>query len=690
MKRAFALALALILVSAQLGLMEKTAKAAPELPWASLTGIQVVMGDKIIFGSYQVEIQDIDAVTWTSAIIQVSGPQGTKKLTLKENEYGYYPNTENPVMRFNIVIWNSGGTPTLLVTIESPLVKVSRKVINKGGTATLTGNVKVKLVSIDNGSAKFSATTPTSTTPYTFTLKPGEGRGITYKISSDYSYENFVYVYLNKTTSTSATVDFYMPKVATTSIKIEHKSSSGGGTTPTPKPTTSCNCLIHEGLLYKGESLTVKYNNTNYGIKLVSVSSTKVGVEVWKAKEKLGEYLLSVGQSKTITGTPVKFTVTTAEPSYNRAKIQVYGPEDVQVSPPTREAEIKATIDALPKKLLIGDYLVVAINVQNSGRGDAYDINVAAPIPDGFELVSSTKSWNIKSLPAFSNMPALVYVLKPTRVGSYDIGKAVVTYYDDKSLLSGKEKSASSGALGGITVYGIPQLEVGALAYNGTWAKYVTASKGDSIKMKLSIKASGSDPEYEFVNNVTLHLNIGDSLDGPTEIKFGTLKAKDSKNIVADFTVLGENLTNVEGFLTYVDPIGNEHTLYLGNLLTINSIPPVIIEKEVKVWPTPDELPEYVNRTLASLGNESRPLAEELMNITKTYIPPKTNTWKVLAILFIVLTVVFGGAAFKYWNDSEKLRKALEKKKAKRPGGLPKKEEETVEGSSRPAEGGGL
>ncbi len=229
----------------------------------------------------------------------------------------------------------------------------------------------------------------------------------------------------------------------------------------------------------------------------------------------------------------------------------------------------------------------------------------------------------------------------------------------------------SPPVLKGIRVYSIPGIEVTAQAYNGTWGgNYVDAKAGDTVKARFTLSAGKGNPNYEFVTNATLLLNLPSGLDGPpSSIKLGTIKAGETRTVQADLKVLKENLTNVGATLVYLDPLGNEHRIELGNLITINSIPPKVIVKveKVKVWPTAKELPAYVNETLANMS-DPRPLAEELKNVTEYYIPAKKgNPWKPLAVLFIILTIVLAGATYRYWDEAEKLRKKLERKKSRRP-----------------------
>jgi len=673
MRRTIALMILVSFLLAPLGWVHTQVEAANELPWGFVDGIKLVTDDTLIFGNYRIVVKDIDSVSWSKAIIEVSGPEGTKEITVTENSYAYYPDDDKPVLRFSVILWNSEGTPTIFLTVSSPLVKKFTKVIPKGGTITVTpGNVEITLVKSNSTAAEFKAKSPT-TPAVTFTLTPGEGWGINYKLAnSTYTYSNFVYVYLNKTTSSSATVDVYMPKVPVTKIEVIRAKEESGSSSQTTQGT--CSCMVYDDLLYAGEKLSLRYDKTLYGIEVVSVSSTKVSVKVYEGSKLLNTYLLPLGQTQKISGTPISFLITRADVRYGRVEMKVYAPRDTQVIPPVRKAVIKVGMTALPKKVLLGDYLVVTISVENDGRGDAYDLNVAAPIPNGFQLVSSTQSWSLKTLPAFSKMPALIYVLKPTKVGKFQIGRALVKYYDDQSLLTGAQRAVYSPILSGIEVYAVPKLSLRAKAYNGTWGSYVRAKVNDTVTLALTLNAEKGNPTYEFIKNATLILRYPKSLKGPTVLSLGTVKAGDVKTVKVPLQVLGENLSLVEATLRYLDPLGNQHEVNYGTLVAIDSVPPKVVVEKVKVWPKPEELPAYINRTLASMDNAT-PLAEEIMTVVSPYVPKKSNPWKPIAIVFIVATLVLAGVLY---NCRRRLG-ALEAKvlrKQRRPGGLPKKAEE--------------
>jgi hypothetical protein len=271
-------------------------------------------------------------------------------------------------------------------------------------------------------------------------------------------------------------------------------------------------------------------------------------------------------------------------------------------------------------------------------------------------------------------MPALIYVLKPTKVGKFQIGRALVKYYDDQSLLTGAQRAVYSPILSGIEVYAVPKLSLRAKAYNGTWGSYVRAKVNDTVTLALTLNAEKGNPTYEFIKNATLILRYPKSLKGPTVLSLGTVKAGDVKTVKVPLQVLGENLSLVEATLRYLDPLGNQHEVNYGTLVAIDSVPPKVVVEKVKVWPKPEELPAYINRTLASMDNAT-PLAEEIMTVVSPYVPKKSNPWKPIAIVFIVATLVLAGVLY---NCRRRLG-ALEAKvlrKQRRPGGLPKKAEE--------------
>jgi len=651
-------------------------ESASILPNASITGsIELNIGDKVQLGPFQIEFVDTN-FNLTEFFITVRGPEGTLSHLFRDGEHWAYPSASNVYLNLSVYKWVGHNTKAILLGISSPLQRViSGRSLNVGDTLTLPEGfpaIKVKLTSASSDQATFEVVMPYGATQ-TLVISRGAGAGVGYRLDSEHYYSNYLYIkLLNVTNEKSAVVDVYLPKVASTAFKIIRTEN---GTQPvTPEETV----LVYNGLLYTGEKLPVIVNSTTYYVSILSVTPIGVRAEVFKGNQSLGSLILGVGDvPKLVPGTPLKLSVQNVDPSHSRATIMVYAPMGTKVKPILRPANLLVNISAMPKEIMINDNLVVTINVRNLGRGDAYDVNVAAPIPDGFELISMTKTWTLKSFPAFTSMPALIYVLKPTRVGEFEIGRAVVTFYDDKSLETGQKRMVYSPPLKGIKVYAIPTINVNALAYNGTWSNYVSAKVNDTVKLKFTISAAKGNPDYEFVTNATLILSLPPSVDGPSKVNVGTVRAGDAKTVQVNLKVLKENLTNVRATLVYLDPLGGKHILQLGSLVTINSIPPKVVVKKVEVWPTPDQLPGYVNKTLSEMKNP-KPLASELANISLQYLPKekKSNPWEPIAIIFIILTIVLAGVAYKYWNDAEILREKLERRKQRRPGGLPKKEEQ--------------
>jgi hypothetical protein len=648
-------------------------QASASVPKYASISVTLGLGDSALLGPYNITFSDV-SLTWDQVYISVSGPQGTSSSVLRQGDSLYYPvNNENALLVVTVV-WIQKDNQAVLLNVQSPLIKVySNKTISKGSSITLPEGyppIKITLESSSSTDTAFKVTMPYGET-YTVTIPEGGAKGVSYKLGAGHSYLNYLFIEVLDATNSGARVNIYAPRVASVSFRIVKKKT--GEQTGTFKVSTT---LIYGDLLYTGEKLPITYNGTKYYFELVSVIPDVVKVKAYKGNETIGTYTLSVGDiPKAVSGTPFMLAVQKTEPDYKRAIIRIYGPIEAEVTPILRSAEVVANITAVPKKVLLGQDIVLSIGVENFGRGNAYQLNVAAPIPNGFQLISMTKSWQVKNLPAFTRLPMLVYVLRPTKVGKFDIGKVIVTYYDDQSLETGKMKTIYSKPLTGIVVYNVPALSVSGSAYNGTWSDYVRVKVNTTVKVKLTVIASEGNPDYEFVKNATLYLTLPKGLQGPSEVKLGDLKAGDSKSVIVDLKVTKEALLNVGATLIYQDPLGEEHQLQTGNLVSINSIPREVVVKEVKVWPKPEELPAYINKTLSAMDDPT-PVAEEIVGVASHYVPPKGNPWKPTALVFIIATIVLGALTYNYYSQLEKLREKVLRKKQRRPGGLPKKEEE--------------
>ncbi len=684
MKRHVALIVVGVLILSTMPLV----KSANIPSQASLDLITLHMGDSIVLGDYKITFAGLGRISpgnVLAADIEISGPEGKDGFPLSNGAWALYPSSSNPLLNISVV-WLKENEKTALVRVSSPLEKlIPDETLSVGQYLTLPSGfprIKIKLAAAYSTRAVFNIYLPYSSSPKTVTVDEDDGVGVAYKLAEDMYYSPYIYIYLKDSKSgSSAKFDLYVPKVFSTKFQIERKGA--GTTTPT---TTKVIEMIYDDLLYTGESLPVDVNGTEYRVKLLSLIPNIAKVAVIKGNETIDTLVLETGDvPKKVKNAPLELAVQSVEVKYNRATLKVYAPQGSTAIPILRSADIKVGIDTSQKTVMLGDNIAVVITVQNNGKGDAYDLNVAAPIPSNFEVVSAVKTWELKTLPAFANMPALIYVLKPTKVGEYKIGKAIVTFYDPQSINTGKKKTAVSNELSGIKVYSTPEISVTAAAYNGTWNDYIRTDAGKQIKVRFSIKASSGNPNFEFIKNATLKLILPNNLEGPSSISLGTIKAGENRTVEASFKVTTKDLGLVAVQLTYLDPLGNQHEMNLGNLVTVNSIPPKVEvrEKVVKVYPEPKELPAFINQTLAKM-TDATPLAEKIAGIANAYIPPKksTNYWKPLGILFILLSIVLGAAAYRYWAGYEKAMAELRRKKKSRPGGLPKKEEEIERGEA--------
>ena len=647
--------------------------------YASVSAVSLGPSDKVTLGSFTVEYVDLEAPTLggntTKIYFRVTGPTGAMNYVASAGSWFAYPNNQNPYINVS-VLWISENK-SALIEIQSPLQKLlSNQSMLVGQELTLPQGlprIKIKLTAVSGDQVTFQVILPYGETR-TLIISKGSGGGVRYKLGGNYYYNNYLYIQVLNTVTNGATFDVYIPKVASTSFRVLRAGQSkGGGNVSLTKVE---DILVYSGLLYINEQLPVKYQNTTYYVKLLTTIPSVAKIEVLKGEKVLGTALLEVGDlPRVISNSPFKISVSSVEPNYKRATLRIYAPPGTEVTPILRRANVIAMINATPRRIMLSDSLVVMINVENLGRGDAYDVSVAAPIPNDFELVSQAKSWNLKTLSAFTNMPALIYILKPTKVGKFEIGKAIVTFYDDQSLETGKKRVVYSPTLTGVEVYNIPSLDVKALAYNGTWGTYVTTDVNKTVSVKFTVSAGAGNKDYEYIQNATLILSSSNSLSGPSVIKLGTIRAGETKTAQVDFKVLSANVTNIKATLVYTDPLGDVHQMYLGNLVTINSIPPKILIKKVKTYPEPNELPGYINATLSSITNPE-PTAKEIADVVRAYLPPQSNAWKGVGILFIILTIILAGLTYRYWYEAEKLKEALGRKKKRRPGGLPKREAE--------------
>lgn len=651
---------------------------------AQVTLIELGLGDSVIFGNYEIKFADVNP-SWTKVNIHIyekgkTTPSATPVLGVGES----YPfPTENNPLFYVKIAWIKSDAKTIYLRIESPLKKLESKTLSEGDTYQLPSwlpEIKIKVVEAYDDSAKFEIILPyeTDSKVVTLNITEGKGDGISYKLTEisgkTISYYPYVYIDLKSSANNGdVNFDIYIPEYATTSLQVKRAQVSEE--TPqqvVAEPTE----LIYNDILYVGEILTFSINQTTYKLRLNSVGYYSSFSVFDKNNKPIKTFTVKEGLGYQLSQVPIRVEIppNSVDLSYNRTKVRLYAPKGSEVQPIIREANIKVELSVSTTKILLdGDELIVFVNVENQGKGKAFDVNVVAPIPSGFELRSGIGTWNLKMLDAFTQMPVLVYTLKPTQVGSYKLDTVNVQYYNE----AGEKKVVKSNTINQIIVYGLPKLSLSGEAFNGTWSTYVHTQE-KTVKLKFTISAEGKDAKYEFIKNATIKLLLPDSLDGETELFVGDLKAGETKTLESEYAILKPDNAIISAMLVYQDPLGKWHEENFGNLVIVNSLPPAVEIKEVKVYPSPEELPQYVNSTLAKLDNKTREvLAEKLNNITISYLPPSEkgiNWWPILAILFLITSAVL---AYNYIDLKSKYEKALKElgRRKRRPGGLPKKEE---------------
>ncbi|MCD6140807.1 MAG: DNA cytosine methyltransferase [Thermococcus sp.] len=647
---------------------------------ASIDQVMLSLGESVTFGDYKIQFADIDQA-WTQALIKVYAKDGSL-VTSKVLPTGYslsVPDNDNPLFYVRLA-WILRSNQKILISLESELELVEGDVqINKNDAYNLPYKfndvvipaIKVKVTNTYENKANVRIVLPYET--ITATIFEGDHYAVPYKLTSDFQYFPYLYLYLKNATTSYAVFDVYLPKYPTTVFQLGE--GGAGGTTPSA-PGAEPTELVYNDIMYEGENLIIDINGTEYALGLNTVGYYSSFTLFDKDNNPLKSFEVKKGTGYELSEAPLVVELINYESEYKRAYLRVYAPRGTEVAPIVRDPKIEVSVSTSSTELLLNDELLVFINVENSGRGRADNVNVVASIPTGFELGSEIGTWSLDTLNPFTEMPVLVYLLKPTQVGKYELGPVVVKYYDERGI----EREVDSGNPLSITVYAIPKLSVTGEAFNGTWGTYVHTQE-KTVKLKFTISAEGKDPEYEFIKNATLQLSIPDSLDGETKLYVGDLKAGETKTLESDYAILKADNAIISAKLVYQDPLGNWHEENFESLAVVNSLPPAVETKEVKVYPEPEELPSYVNTTLANLDNESKiELAEALKNISVSYLPPETgiNWWPIIAILFILVSAVLG---YNYVDLKGKYDKALKElgRRKRRPGGIPKKEEAQVQ-----------
>ncbi|RLF76711.1 DNA cytosine methyltransferase [Thermococci archaeon] len=649
-------------------------KSAQKPDYAKLTLVKLGLKDSIIFGNYEIKFADVNP-DWTQALIEIykkgeSKPSKTALLT--SGGRMFYPDSTNPIlevsigyiMSYNKVIYLEAG---------SPLKKAESKTLDEGKTykpTYLDGKVSIKLVDVTDSSAKFTVTL--NGISYTKTIEEDSGQGFGYKISSDISYYPFVWIKVTKAVKNDyAEFDIWIPTYPVTSVSVKRASQTGTQNQTQGAPDT----VVYNDVMYKDEILNIYYNGTTYKLRLNQVGLYS-SFSLFKGTTPLETFQVKAGGYHESDKAPIGVEVVkdSYDTEYNRLTVKVWAPHGASAPPILREAKLKLIVETTSKKIMLGDKMILTVKVVNEGKGKAFGLKLNSNIPNGLEQEVYPEKLTITKLDAFSEYPLATYILTPSQVGSYQIGKFGVEYYDE----FGNLKKVESDTIGALKVYTLPKIE---LNVDNDYFK-VDTSKDNKVKVKFNVVLEKGNPAFEFIENATLHLEFPDSLNAYSrDISLGDLRANESISKEIIFTVNKAELSKVSATLTYKDALGEEHQIEFPNLVIIDAVPPAIVEKKVKVYPEAQELPSFVNATLAGLDNETRALlAEELKNVSEAYIPPqppKTNWWAVFAILFLIFGIGFGVAYYNLKGKYEEAQRKLARRKPK-PGGLPLKKEEEV------------
>lgn len=645
---------------------------------AEISPITLGLGDSVQIANYTIQFYDV-STNWSLVTVRVSYSGGAQLLFLKEGETGYFPSKDAEIFEVAVnAIDRENGRIT--ISIASPLRKVRSGVqMTPGETIVLNRNAMIKLVSSWTNGASIGVKLPPLKDFLRFNLVKGQMRSFDYGLSPGLPYVNYLGVQLVDATPEAAVLNIYLPALDAENLTLK-KIPAGNGSQPAPEGPTLY-FEAYRGYILFNETATVE---TEKGTVTLQVSEVSGGAGVIT---RIGFYIRFSAVNGTVVsrkialepgsgpvqvpGIPVMISLYGADLEHRRVDIGIYAPTGSTVSVPPRPANVSVSVNAVPEKLLVGREVAVYIKVANEGPGTAHNLIVAAPIPSGFELVGNETGWSVGDLGPYSEVPAMVYVLRSTVPGEFKISGITATYYSE----SGDRVQVNSTPVV-VRVYGVPGLRVTVLGSNATsgGSSYVHAENGSSVNVFFNLSAVGSSPDFEYITDAVLHLDYPEGIAGPALIDLGTVRAGENVEKSLQVRPLETGRFPIRASITYKDPLGGEHELDLGTVLVVDTVPPKVVVKEkiVHVYPSESELPGFVNESLKNSTNQ-RGLAKALYGVISPYLPKETNYWKITAVVLAVLTIVLAYLAYGYYREVQTFRRFLLRKRKSRPGGLPKK-----------------
>ncbi len=643
---------------------------------AEVSPLILGFGDSVRIANYTIQFYDV-STNWSLVTLKVLCPDGVQLLYLREGDVGYVPSQGSEVFE---IILNSidSKNSRIIISIVSPLVKVRENLqMVPNETVVINKNVLLRLVAAWTNGATIGVKVPPLTDFSVFNLSAGEARSFDYQLAPGVMYMDYLRVELQSASKDVAWLNVYLPRLDAENLTMQTIPATNGS-----KPVETEQTVFVEawkGYLRQGVPLNVETPLGTSTVLVENVTNTETLFEVnftfLNGSSVTKDLTVPVGEGVTDVGDiPIMLAVDEIDANHERALIRVFAPLGSAASKPPEPANVSVSISAVPTELMAGDVVAVSINVANNGPGEAKNLVIAAPVPNGFELVGKETGWEVGDLVPYSKVPAIVYLLKPTSPGEFTISGVVATYYTE----SGKKVQVKSTPDIPIRVYDVPDLQVTILGSNstsgGNWDSYVHVKNMSSVTVLINVTATGPESKFEYITDAELHLSYPQGVTGPALIWLGNLSAGDTIEKAIQIRPLETGRFPIKASLVYRDPLGGEHELDLGTVLVIDTVPPEVIVKEkvVHVYPSEEELPDFVNQTLQNSTN-ARALAEELSNVIEPYLPKGTNYWKLSTAILLAITLILGYLAYGYYREVQTFRKFLLRKRKSRPGGLPKK-----------------
>ncbi len=303
--------------------------------------------------------------------------------------------------------------------------------------------------------------------------------------------------------------------------------------------------IVDNYLMFPDETLTIEGDNT-YTITTTDpgLGTDQVYLQVSKNGEVIDDSisLQAYGSEKTISDGVINLALGAINAERGGYNINVFAPSQYSPQYPERESNVlmEPTLDS--HEAIIGQPVQVRVgNIENTGSGDAYNLQITGPVPDGFNLEGNNVMGPV-NLGSGNTHSDHTYFLIPNSAGQYEFGDVEASWSDDVESRSRTFEFQKPT----LTVYGEPTLNAEAqMSVDGEELDTPSVLPGDEVTLNLNLRNVGGGPATE----------VGVSLNGKSRT-VKSINAGGSDEVSFNYTAGEPGVKTIEASIGYKDAIG--------------------------------------------------------------------------------------------------------------------------------------